>query len=183
MSPQVPHSLTLALTALTLGALAPAMPTLAAGDAPKPIAVEELTPRGEITDEVAVRIRLAVEGRDPQDLDVPEAGRVATARITIQPGAAFPWHTHPGPVFATVAQGDVVYVYADDCVERPYAAGELFIDPGFDNIHTAFNPSETEEAVVVATFLNASEGENGKGLTIPREPEQTCPDLPVEVTQ
>ncbi len=179
MKPHAFHSLIMPLATLAVGALALAVPPLAASDDPPPIAVEELTPRGEITDEVGVRISLAVAGRDRQELEVPEAGRVATARITIQPGAIFPWHTHPGPVLATVAQGELVYVYADDCVERPYAAGQLFIDPGYDNIHTAFNPSETEEAVVVATFLNAPEGENGKGLTLPREPEQTCPDLPV----
>lgn len=179
MKPHATPSVSLPLAALALGTLALSVPTLAASDDPRPITVEELTPRGEITDEVAVRIGLAVEGRERLDLEVPEAGRVATARITIQPGAAFPWHTHPGPVFATVARGELVYVYVDDCVERPYATGELFIDPGFDNIHSAFNPSETEEAVVVATFLNAPEGENGKGLTIPHEPEQTCPDLPI----
>ena len=27
-------------------------------------------------------------------------------KITIPTGAAFPWHTHPGPVLATVAEGD-----------------------------------------------------------------------------
>ncbi|PMR68842.1 cupin domain-containing protein [Halomonas heilongjiangensis] len=172
-------SLALPLAALSVGVVALAMPVLALADDPRPIVVEELTPRGAITDEVGIRIGLAVEGRDRQDLEVPETGRVATARITIQPGAAFPWHSHPGPVLATVAQGELVYVYVDDCVERPYAAGELFIDPGFDNIHSAFNPSEDEVAVVVATFLNAPEGENGQGLTIPREPEQTCPDLPI----
>jgi quercetin dioxygenase-like cupin family protein len=179
MNPQAPHPLTTPLAALALGALALAVPPLAAGDDPPPIAVQELTQRSAIIDEVDIQISLAVEGRDRQVLEVPEPGRVAIAEITVQPGAAFPWHTHPGPVIATIRQGTLVYVYADDCVERPYAAGELFIDPGFDNIHRAYNPSEEEAAVVVATFLNAPEGENGQGLTLPREPEGSCPDLPV----
>lgn len=167
------------LPALLLSGTSLVVPLLASAAEPRPISVEELTPRGEITDEVGIQVTLAVEGRDQQVLEVPEAGRVAMARITIQPGAAFPWHTHPGPVLATVAAGELVYVYADDCVKRPYTAGELFIDPGFDNIHSAFNPSEDDAAVVMATFLNAPEGENGQGLTIPREPDQTCPDLPI----
>ncbi|MCE9661963.1 cupin domain-containing protein [Halomonas sp. M5N1S17] len=171
--------LTLPLAALTVGALALAVPPLAAGDDPPPIAVQELTQRSAIIDEVSIQITLATEGRDRQVLEVPEPGRVAMAEITVQPGAAFPWHSHPGPVIATIRQGELVYVYADDCVERPYRAGELFIDPGFDNIHSSFNPSEDEVAVVVATFLNAPEGENGQGLTLPREPEQSCPDLPI----
>lgn len=42
----------------------------------------------------------------------------------------------------------------------------MFVDPGGDNIHSAFNPSESEETVVVATILNApSEG----ALTLPVE--------------
>jgi quercetin dioxygenase-like cupin family protein len=179
MKPQAPHPLTLPLAALALGALALAAPPLAAGDDPPPIAVQELTERSAIIDEVGIQITLAVEGRDRQVLELPEPGRVAMAEITVQPGAAFPWHTHPGPVIATIRQGTLVYVYPDDCVERPYTAGELFIDPGFDNIHSSFNPSEDEVAVVVATFFNAPEGENGQGLTLPREPEQGCPDLPI----
>ncbi|MBF8221226.1 cupin domain-containing protein [Halomonas sp. 328] len=181
MKPQAPHPLPLAglpLAGLIIGALALALPPLAAGDGPPPIAVQELTQRSAIIDEVGIQITLTVEGRDPQLLELPEPGRVAIAEITVQPGAAFPWHSHPGPVIATLKQGTLVYVYADDCVERPYAAGELFIDPGFDNIHRAFNPSDEEVAVVVATFLNAPEGEHGQGLTLPREPEGSCPGLP-----
>jgi quercetin dioxygenase-like cupin family protein len=177
MRTQAPSPLT--FTALTLGLVALALPIHVAGDDPPPIGVQELTQRSAIIDEVGIQITLAVEGRDPQVLDVPEPGRVAIAEITVQPGAAFPWHTHPGPVIATIRQGTLVYVYADDCVERPYTAGELFVDPGFDNIHSSFNPSEDEPAVVVATFLNAPEGENGQGLTLPREPNETCPDLPL----
>ena len=179
MKRQAPHPLTLPLAALAIGALALAAPPLVADDDPPPIAVQELTERSSVIDEASIEITLTVEDRDTQVLELSEPGRVAIAEITVQPGAAFPWHTHPGPVIATLKQGTLVYVYADDCVERPYTAGELFIDPGFDNIHSAFNPSDDEAAVVVATFFNAPEGENGQGLTLPREPDDTCPDLQV----
>jgi hypothetical protein len=43
-------------------------------------------------------------------------------------------------------------VYADDCVERPYATGTAFVDPGFGNVHYAFNPT-AGETIIVATFL------------------------------
>lgn len=76
-------------------------------------------------------------------------------KITVQPGARFPWHTHPGPVLVAVTAGELTYVYADDCVQRPYPAGSAFVDPGFDNVHMAFNPGTEDEAVLIATFLGA----------------------------
>ena len=63
------------------------------------------------------------------------------------------WHTHPGPIIMNVVSGDFVYM-ADDCVKHTYTAGEALIDGG--NIpHTAWNPNDDEETVVVATFLGA----------------------------
>lgn len=125
-------------------------------DQPDPIAVEMVgSERTEFTDEVAIEIRLQPEGRSEQVLKLDDPSRVAVARITIQPGATFPWHTHPGPVLAGVEEGELIYTYADDCVDRPYGKGTMFVDPGGDNVHTAHNPSSDEEAVVIATFLDA----------------------------
>jgi hypothetical protein len=62
---------------------------------------------------------------------------------------------HPGPVLVAVTDGMLDYIYADDCVVRPYAAGTAFVDPGFDNIHMARNPSATDEVRLVATFFGA----------------------------
>lgn len=128
-----------------------------AGAAPPPISATELMPRSVFTDDVDLRIRLKPDGRPRNVLNVADPSRVAVVRITVQPGARFPWHTHPGPVIASVEKGELTYTYADDCVERPYPAGTTFVDPGRQNIHMAFNPSTTEEAVVVATFLEAPE--------------------------
>jgi hypothetical protein len=44
-----------------------------------------------------------------------------------------------------------------------------FVDPGFDNVHMAYNPSETQEAVLIAVFLGAPAA---GPLTIPVSPEQ-----------
>jgi quercetin dioxygenase-like cupin family protein len=128
-----------------------------AQDAPEPISAEPLTQLHTFPDDVAVQVRDKPDGRSTEVINLRDASHIAVVRITIQPGAAFPWHTHPGPVLATVAEGDedgaFVYVYADDCVERPYEVGEAFVDPGGDNVHMAYNPSETDATVVVATFL------------------------------
>jgi quercetin dioxygenase-like cupin family protein len=128
-----------------------------ADEEPDPITAEPLTQRHTFTDDVAVQVRDKPDGRSTEVINLRDATHITVVEITIQPGAAFPWHTHPGPVLATVAEGDedgaFVYVYADDCVERPYEVGEAFVDPGGDNVHMAYNPSETDATVVVATFL------------------------------
>jgi quercetin dioxygenase-like cupin family protein len=72
----------------------------------------------------------------------------------VQPGAQFPWHTHPGPVIVNIVQGELVYVQATDCVERAYPAGTVFVDPGRGNVHSAFNPSDSVPTIFVATFLD-----------------------------
>jgi hypothetical protein len=47
---------------------------------------------------------------------------------------------------------------------RRRGGGEAFVDPGGDNVHMAYNPSKTEEAVIGATFLGMpAEGH----LTVP----------------
>jgi quercetin dioxygenase-like cupin family protein len=144
-----------------------------ADEGPDPITAEPLTQRHSFTDEVAVQVRDKPDGRSTEVVNLRDASRIAVVEITIQPGAAFPWHTHPGPVLATVVEGDedgaFVYVYADDCVERPYEVGEAFVDPGGANVHVAYNPSETQETVVVATFLGVPED---GALTLPVDAEQ-----------
>lgn len=157
-----------AIGALALGAVF--IPTSAADGEPPPIAVELLTPRSEFTDDVSGQIRLKLDGQATNALNMPDMSRVATAKITVQPGARFPWHTHPGPVIANVAQGQLTYVYASDCVERPYPAGTLFIDPGRGNVHTAFNPTN-EVAVVYAQFFEVPAT---GALTIPVDDPGTC---------
>jgi hypothetical protein len=117
-----------------------------------PITAEPLTGRHVFTDDVAVQIRNKPDGRRTTVVNLQDGTHLAVLKITVQPGARFPWHTHPGPVAVAVAEGEMTYVYADDCVHRPYPQ-TAFIDPGFDNIHMAFNSSETDVAVLIATFF------------------------------
>jgi len=136
-----------------------------------PITAQPLSERHVFTDDLAMQLTLSVDGSGDTVIELDDASNIAVVEITIQPGAMFPWHIHPGPAFASVTEGELVYVYAADCVERPYPAGTAFLDPGFDNVHTAFNPSDTDPAVVIATFFGApDEGE----LTIPVDAEEAA---------
>ena len=132
-------------------AIGTVLPSLAQ-EPPPPIAVEFLTARAEFTDSVSAQIRYKLDGRATEVLNLKNASRTIVARFTIQPGAQFPWHTHPGPVIVNVAQGELVYVQASDCAERRYPAGTAFVDPGGGNVHTAFNPIDGE-TILVATFF------------------------------
>ena len=136
---------------------------------PPPIGGEELTNEGghEFTDDVRAQVRAKPDGRPMGVANLRDASNLAVLRITIQPGAQFPWHTHPGPVLVAVTEGGngdaFTFVFADDCVERNYAVGEAFVDLGQD-VHTAYNPNE-DPTVVIATFLGAD-----GPLTVPVSP-------------
>jgi hypothetical protein len=95
-----------------------------------------------------------------------------TAKITVLPGAQFPWHTHPGPVFVTVAEGELTYVSADDCVERPYPAGTVFVDPGHGHVHTAFNSAGG--GTVTVTYATFFEVPASGPLTLPADAPTDC---------
>ena len=155
-----------ALTAAMIGAVVAPISAIASAPPTEPptppIAVEELTridaetpSRGGFTDSVSATLSYTLDGADATTLEIADLGYVAVARITVQPGAMFPWHTHPGPVIVSVVPGDFVYVRADDCVERPYPAGTAFVDPGGENVHTAFNPGDVD-TVIVATFTGVT---------------------------
>jgi quercetin dioxygenase-like cupin family protein len=130
---------------------------------PAPITAEPLSGRQAFTDDVSMRITQDLYGLPPQVVELTDAAHLAVVRFTIQPGAVFPWHTHPGTVLISIADGDFVFIFAEDCVQREYSAGAALVDPG-DTVHTAFNPSADSETVVVATLLGVpAEGD----LTIP----------------
>ncbi len=158
--------------ALVMGALALMVVPLGAQEPPPAIAVSLLTPRagGVFTDDVALQFRFKLDGNPTRVINTSEPSQTITARITVQPGAQFPWHTHPGPVLVNVTQGELVYVAANDCVHRHYPEGTAFVDPGRGNVHTAYSASEGE-TILVATFFEVPA--TGP-LTIPVEAPAGC---------
>ena len=137
---------------------------------PQPIAVEMLTQRAVFTDDVRLQLRNQMDGHATDVSNSREPGRTVVARITVQPGAQFPWHTHPGPVIVNVAQGELTYVMAHDCVDRPYPTGTAFVDPGNGMVHTAVNRT-TGVVVLIATFFEVPEV---GPLTIPMDAPGDC---------
>ena len=134
--------LALALAAVTV------LPSLAT----QHITVDILTPRSVFTDVVDIQVRNKLDGAATSVANMADPSRTVVARITVQGKGQFPWHTHPGPVIVNIAEGELVYVQANDCVERSYPVGTAFVDPGRGNVHTAYNPLDTP-LVLVATFF------------------------------
>ena len=142
----------------------------AAQEPPPPISTELLTGRATFNADVGLKLKNKLDGGATEVATAKNAWPTVVARITVQPRAQFPWHTHPGPVVANVVQGELTYVGADDCEEHLYPAGTAFVDMGGDHVHTAINRTDIP-TVVVATFFAAPE--QGP-LTLPVDAPADC---------
>jgi quercetin dioxygenase-like cupin family protein len=148
----------------------------AAQDEPQPIVSEPLSGRAVFTDDVDLKLKVKFDdgkghGGERVVVKAKDPSRTVVARFTVQPGAQFPWHTHAGPVIVNVTEGELVYVGADDCVERSYPAGTAFVDAGHGHVHTAYNPTDAP-TVLVATFFEAPEAP--APLLIPADEPDDC---------
>ena len=74
---------------------------------------------------------------------------VAQAVLDFAPGAATPFHTHPGPVSVTVVDGELTFTL--NGVERVYRAGESFVEPP-EQVAQARNAS-AQSTRVLASYL------------------------------
>jgi hypothetical protein len=129
--------------------------------------------RGTFTDEVGATIKLKLDGRATNVINMRDASDAVFAQIAVPSGAAFPWHTHPGAVLLTnIGPGTFTYVNAADCVLRTYGPGEAFVDPGQGNVHTGFNNSG-QDLVLYAIFLDVT-----NGVTIPADAPGDCDPFP-----
>lgn len=136
-----------------------------------PVAIEVLTPRAAFTDDASMQVRLKVDGHGTDVIKTSDPSNIVTTRVTVQPGAQIPWHTHHGPVFVTLAQGELTYISSEGCASRRYPAGTAFVDPGHGHVHTAYN-SGSEVTVFVATFFETPPGT--APITIPADGPADC---------
>ena len=131
-----------------------AVPVIASASEPAPIQINLLgQERGEFTDEVAITVTMRAEGEHGEQLmHLDDASHLVMAEVVMQPGAVLPWHTHPAVSLSVIEQGELIYV-TQDCVERHYPAGTANVDSG--EVHTAYNPSETEDMVMFTMMMGA----------------------------
>ena len=77
-------------------------------------------------------------------------------------GSTTGWHSHPGPVFITVTQGQLTYYHYDDpnCTPHVISAGQGFVDNGRGHIvrNESGQPAQ-DMSVIIAPVGGAFRGE------------------------
>jgi hypothetical protein len=77
-------------------------------------------------------------------------------------GSSTGWHTHPGPVFITVTQGQLTYYEYDDptCTPHTVTAGHGFVDSGKGHIVRNESGAPAQDvSVIIAPVGGAFRGE------------------------
>jgi Cupin domain len=87
---------------------------------------------------------------------------VVVRRHDYAPGSTTGWHSHPGPVFITVTQGQLTYYDYDDpnCTPNVVSAGHGFVDDGRGHIvrNETGQPAQ-DVSVITAPVGGAFRGE------------------------
>jgi len=139
---------------LILAVAAPAFGTPSVGVISAPIIA-----RGDFVERVDVKFKTRT-AHGIVVSNAPDAGEVVVQEITIGPNGTTGWHSHPGPVVVVVKSGALTFVEEEKgaCTQRTYVAGTAFVDPGQGHTHMAFNPSSSQNLVLVATYFDVPVG-------------------------
>ena len=100
----------------------------------------------------------------------------AYQQLTIQPGGFTGWHTHPGPTFVAVAQGEgTLYHGIDGCPSHKYGVGAGFMQPQTE-VHNMRN--EGSEPLVLWAFYALPPGTSNAAIRIDQPQPAACPNIP-----
>lgn len=101
---------------------------------------------------------------------------IAFQQLTFSPGAHTGWHTHPGPTFVAVAQGEgTLYHGIAGCPAHKYAAGTAFFQPSSE-VHTFRNEGTT--TMVVYAFYALPAGTPNTAIRTDQPQPASCPNIP-----
>ena len=100
----------------------------------------------------------------------------AYQQLTIPPGGYTGWHTHPGPTFVAVAQGEgTLYHGMSGCPSFKYAVGAGFMQPPTE-VHNMRNEGSTP--LVVWAFYALPPGTANAAIRIDQPQPAECPNIP-----
>ena len=92
------------------------------------------------------------------------------------PGGHTGWHTHPGPTFVAVAQGEgTLYHGMSGCPATKYAAGAGFMQPPTE-VHNMRNEGSTP--LVLWAFYALPPGTSNAAIRIDQPKPAECPNIP-----
>ncbi len=100
----------------------------------------------------------------------------AFQQLTIAPGGHTGWHTHPGPTFVAVADGEgTLYHGMSGCPATKYATGAGFMQPQTE-VHNMRN--EASKPLVLWAFYALPPGTPNTAIRIDQPQPATCPNIP-----
>jgi quercetin dioxygenase-like cupin family protein len=101
---------------------------------------------------------------------------IAFQQLTIGPGGHTGWHTHPGPTFVAVAQGEgTLYHGIAGCPSHKYATGTAFFQPTTE-VHN-FRNEGTSPLVVYALYA-LPKGTPNTGIRVDQPQPASCSTIP-----
>jgi quercetin dioxygenase-like cupin family protein len=100
----------------------------------------------------------------------------AMQQLTIPPGGYTGWHTHPGPTFVAVAQGEgTLYHDMAGCPATKYATNAGFMQPPTE-IHNMRNEGST--SLVLWAFYALPPGTANAAIRVDQPQPAACPNIP-----
>jgi mannose-6-phosphate isomerase-like protein (cupin superfamily) len=101
---------------------------------------------------------------------------LAFQQLTINPGGYTGWHTHPGPTFVAVAQGEgTLYQDASGCPSAKYAANSGFFQPSSE-IHNFRN--EGSAPLTLFAFCMLPSGTANTAIRTDQAQPTSCSNIP-----
>ena len=100
----------------------------------------------------------------------------AYQQLTIPPGGHTGWHSHPGPTFVAVAQGEgTLYHAMSGCPATKYGVGAGFMQPPTE-VHNMRN--EGSGPLVLWAFYALPPGTSNAAIRIDQPRPAECPNIP-----
>ena len=161
-------------------------PIVARGTVAEPIVVG--TPKVvTVTKRVKVRVgprtvtkRVTVKVKSVEPLISCSSSRpcdTAVQQVTLDPGGSTGWHTHPGPTFVAVAEGEGTLYHAGQagCPGHKYAANAGLFQPSED-VHVIRNEGSAP-LVVFASYV-LPRGTPSTAIVTSQPQPASCPNIP-----
>jgi quercetin dioxygenase-like cupin family protein len=108
------------------------------------------------------KVRSYPHGPGDFKAEAKAATDIVVRRHDYEPGSSTGWHTHPGPVFVTVIEGQVTFYEYDDktCTPTVVSAGEGYVDTGRGHIgRNETGQPATDMTVIIAPVGGSFRGE------------------------
>ena len=100
----------------------------------------------------------------------------AYQQLTIPAGGYTGWHTHPGPTFVAVAEGEgTLYHGMSGCPSTKYAVGAGFMQPPTE-VHNMRNEGSTP--LVLWAFYALPPGTTNAAIRVDQPQPAECPNIP-----